>query len=353
MRTAFLLFTTVAGLVLTGCKKDDDPPPATGGGGNNTGGGDGDVYLCGSIDISGEPYARYWKNGQEVELNSLGRPSSARAIWADDDHVVVGGKVREQGSVNYQPCYWVDDQLFELDNEAGSSFCTVEDLFVVGGTDVHMAGHIRASSGFNKAMYWGGGSGSTELTDGSTDAEARGLCVVGNDVYVCGYVENQAIGGEKIATYWLNGNPVTLGTGEGDSEANDIRVVNGDVIVVGTEYVYLPAIEDGQDQALIWVNGVRNTLTANGGSAECLFVEGSTVYVGGMANVGVGTALPRYWANGNSYGVYAGLGGVAEGHVLDMHVRNGAVYTTTGDLYSNNAANTSANYGGMYGLHVY
>jgi hypothetical protein len=178
--------------------------------------------------------------------------------------------------------------------------------------------------------------------------------VVGSDVYVCGYVENQAIGGEKIATYWLNGNPVALGTGEGDSEANDIRVVNGDVIVVGTEYVYLPAIDDGQDQAVIWVNGVRSPFTANGGSAECLFVEGSTVYVGGMENVGIdGPPLPRYWVNGTGYGVYATPGGAAEGYVLDLYVRNGAVHTTTGDLYSNNAANTSANYGGMYGLHVY
>jgi hypothetical protein len=346
MRTSTSLLLLSA-LLIASCKKDDDPPPANSGGGGTNTGGEGTVYVCGSIDISGEPYVRYWKNGQEMELNSSGRPSSARAIWADGTHVIAAGKVREQGSVNYQPCYWVDDELFELDNEAGSSFCSVEDLFVANGDELHMVGHIRASSGFNKAMYWGPGS-STALTDGSTDAEARGVCLAGGAVYVCGYVTDQAFGGEKIATYWLNGSPVTLGDGYGDSEANDIRVVNGDVIVVGMECVYIPALDDCLEQAVVWVNGVRDMLTVNGGAAHALHIDGSNIHVGGMANSGVGSELPNRWVNGDPYSL-----GSLDDTIIDLFVRNGIVHSVTGDLYINHSTDTYSSYGGMYGIHIH
>ena len=348
MRTSLLLLSTIAGLVLVGCKKDDDPAPSPGGGnGGNSQGGPGDVYICGSEEISGASYARYWKNGQAVALNSNGRPSSARAIWVNDDHVFVAGNVREQGSTLSQPCYWVDGDFQELDNDDGSAFCSVEDLFVANGDELHMVGHIRASSGFNKAMYWGPGS-STALTDGSTDAEARGVCVAGGAVYVCGHVTNQAFGGEKIATYWLNGSPVTLGDGYGDSEANDIRVVNGDVIVVGMECVYIPALDDCLEQAVVWVNGVRDMLTVNGGAAHALHIDGSNIHVGGMANFGAGSELATRWVNGNTYSI-----GSLDDTILDLFVRNGNVHSVTGDLYIDHSTDTFSSYGGMYGIHIH
>jgi len=346
--TRTLLIACAIAAVLGGCKKEEDAPPTNNGGGGSPTNGPGDVYICGSEDISGQPYARYWKNGQQVELNSNGRPSSARAIWVNGDHVFVAGKVREQGSVQNQPCYWVDDTMYELDNDAGSSFCSVENLFVVGGDEVHMVGHVRASSGFNKAMYWGPGS-STALTDGSTDAEARGVCVAGGAIYVCGYVTNQAIGGEKIATYWLNGTPVSLGDGEDDSEANDIRVLNGQVIVVGTVRITPDGADDGRDEAVIWVNGERTVLSPNGGAALALHISGNDVHVGGIANNGGGgPELPTRWLNGNSASI-----GSFEGTILDLSVLNGNVHSVTGDQYINHSNGAFASYGGMYGIHIY
>lgn len=343
-----LFFCCALFALLVGCRKEDnDPPPANNDGGGNNTGGPGDIYICGSEDIGSANYARYWKNGQEVELNSNGRPSSARTIWVNDDHVFVAGTVREQGTTLSQPCYWFDGDFQELDNDDGSAFCSVEDLFVTNGDELHMVGHVRASSGFDKAMYWGPGS-STALTDGSTDAQAHGVCVEGGSIYVCGYVDNQAIGGERIATYWLNGSPVTLGDGYGDSEANDIRVVNGDVIVVGMECVYVPAIDDCLEQAVIWVNGVRDVLTANGGEALALHADGSTIHVGGMAVLGMGTELPTRWVNGVTYSL-----GSLDGTILDLFVRDGEIHSVTGGLYIDHSTDTYNSYGGMYGIHIH
>lgn len=343
-----LFFCCALFALLVGCRKEDnDPPPANNDGGGNNTGGPGDIYICGSEDIGSANYARYWKNGQEVELNSNGRPSSARTIWVNDDHVFVAGTVREQGTTLSQPCYWVDGDFQELDNDDGSAFCSVEDLFVTNGDELHMVGHVRASSGFDKAMYWGPGS-STALTDGSTDAQAHGVCVEGGSIYVCGYVDNQAIGGERIATYWLNGSPVTLGDGYGDSEANDIRVVNGQVIVVGTEYIDPPGPSNGEDQAVIWVNGARQVLSPNGGAALALHTTGNDVYVGGMANLGAGgPELPTYWVNGNN------ASSTFEGTILDLFVRDGNIHSVTGDNYTNHGTGATANYGGMYGIHIH
>lgn len=289
-------------LIATGCKKDEDtPPPVNNNGGNGGGnnGAAGDVFICGSEDISGQPYPRYWLNGSEVELDSEGRPGSAKAILATADQIVVGGSIREQGSVNNQPCYWINGELHELDNQDGSAFCTVEDLFVVGEDQFRLAGHVRSESGFIKAMYWTPTS-TLELTDGSTDAEAHGICVAGNDVYVCGYKRDQAFGGVQIATYWVNGVPVELGSGEEDSQAYDIRVVNGDVIVVGSD----ADVFGGEPQGVVWVNGVRTQLTNNDeGACYALHTDGNDIYIAGELLFG-GDYLAIYWINNASYEPY-------------------------------------------------
>ena len=84
--------------------------------------------------------------------------------------------------------------------------------------DVYVAGFEEKGSGY-VAKYWKNGQ-AIELTDGTTNAAATSISVSGNDVYVCGSIEGNAV-------YWKNGNPVTLGAGN----ATSITVSGNDVYV--------------------------------------------------------------------------------------------------------------------------
>lgn len=337
----FIISVAIGG----GCKKDEDTPPNSNNGGGNNTTGTGDVFVCGSTSISGEPYPRYWLNGTEVELYTAGRPGSASAIWATDNLIVVGGRVQEQGSVLSQPCYWVNGELFELDNQAGSSFCSVEDVFVTADGDIYLAGYVRAESGFDKAMYWSG-SIAIELTDGSKDAKADGICVVGNDVYVCGYEDSQTFGGSRVAKYWLNGQEVVLGSGVEDSDAYDIGVLNGNVIVVGSDADTFSE----ETEAVTWVNGERNVLTLGGGACYALHIEGNNVYYGGTKFFG-DTDLPLYWVNNDPREPYMPVDFNNFYAVDDIFVYNGVVHTV-GAWYINNTTEFYADLGNMYGVFV-
>ena len=60
------------------------------------------------------------------------------------------------------------------------------------------------------------------LTDGVTAAVARGIDVLGNDVYVVGY--EYTAGGQTVARLWKNGVPMLLTDGSYSSVAEGIIV---------------------------------------------------------------------------------------------------------------------------------
>ena len=77
---------------------------------------------------------------------------------------------------------------------------------------IYTVGYERSPNGVGHyvAKYWKDTT-AVNLTDGSTESEARSITVVGNDVYVSGY-ETNASGLVLIAKYWKNGTGVALST---------------------------------------------------------------------------------------------------------------------------------------------
>lgn len=66
--------------------------------------------------------------------------------------------------------------------------------------DVYLAGSTSAGI-HRQATYWKNGNAVT-LTDGSNNAEASSIVVSGEDVYVSGYEYN---GTKNVAKYWKTG----------------------------------------------------------------------------------------------------------------------------------------------------
>ncbi len=112
------------------------------------------------------------------------------------------------------------------------------------------------------------------------------------NVYVAGFEYETNNNSTPIATYWKDGEPVTLGTDL--SQAYGIFVANGDIYVAGE------AVDQVRDimYAVYWKNGqaVRLVDAAGWSEAKAVFVSGTDVYVAGTATLWPCTGRTELWS---------------------------------------------------------
>ena len=170
--------------------------------------------------------------------------------------------------------------------------CSKKDNSIPQTSPILPSGPITA----NKiAKIWKNGI-ATSITDGSKNAQANSVYVVGNDIYVAGYESN---GTNKVAKVWKNGIATSLTDGSGNSEGLSICVSGSDVYVAGSEY----DSRAGGTKAVLWKNGVATYFTDGQwlATANSVYVNGNDVYVAGsfMKVTGsTGTPVAVLWKNG-------------------------------------------------------
>lgn len=168
----------------------------------------------------------------------------------------------------------------------GYSFAT---SITVNGNDVYITGGMTKGNSEDIATYWKNGNAIT-LTDGSTNARITAIAFDGADVYVAGWVTGAS--GLPIATYWKNGVPTALANDGFYSVANGIAVSGNNVYVVGQ---FMNGRLDSST-VMIWVNGVAQSLTCYPFSyATSVAISGSDVFVGGTSTTSIG------WGNADTY----------------------------------------------------
>ena len=226
-----------------------------------------DVYVAGWYNSG----SCYWKNGQKIDLTTNG-DSQAFAIGVRDAGGVYIGGYYLNNHHYYIPCFWKDgNNRTNLPVPSGGDG-EVYDIAFMDGNMRYYGGYVLKTSSFAgytpTAAYWRHTTRTNLPLGGSTmdiyGATGHAITIDGEDIYVAGYTDWYEFTGYTTTTggtfpqYWKNntihdlpGGPLTnYGTGE----ANDIKIADGNIIVVGIatrDTSYYNSIPS----ACYWING--------------------------------------------------------------------------------------------------
>ena len=227
-----------------------------------------DVYVAGWFDNG----SCYWKNGERINLTTNGE-SQAFAIGVRDNGSVYIGGYFINNHHYVIPCFWKDgNNRSSLPVPSGGDGEVYDITFDEAGNMRYYAGYTMRPDNLTgyapKACRWRH-TVRTDLPDGTSDISlygtgSYGITIDGGDIYVAGYTDwiedtnNPYTTGGTFPRYWKNntvhdleGGPMTeFGTGQ----ANDIRVADGNVIVVGIA-TRGSNYDDSSEYACYWLNG--------------------------------------------------------------------------------------------------
>lgn len=236
-----------------------------------------DAYIAGYISQPNGPQATYWENRKPIYLTDGSKSSMANSIALSASDVYVVGYEGNSAML------WKNGIGTVLSTNDG-----VANGIVINGADIYVAGVERKSGGSSYvAKYWKNGI-PVELSDGSHNANATSIAVVGNDIYVAGYES-------KIAKYWKNGVEFKLTDGVDEARAYAIYISGNDVYVAG-DVTYGKTIN-----ATYWKNGTRVGLSDGTASEKAtdIAVNGMDIYVVGIEyNFNGYASYAKYWKNG-------------------------------------------------------
>lgn len=236
-----------------------------------------DMYMVGSIyRADGYSSVSAWKNGVLTKKNTkIKEHNYATSVFVSGKDVYHAG--HELKFKFYVATYWKNNVAVSLTD--GTQDARANAITVVG-SDVYVAG---VENGV--ALYWKNGN-AVVLSDKQYRAKANAIVVVGQDVYVAGTCGTKK---GNFATYWKNGTAVYLSKKNNSAYANSIAVVGSDVHVVG-----LDSNNNRTDIAKYWKNGVATNLEVGGWvTASAISINGQDVYIVGRGNGGA-----KIWKNG-------------------------------------------------------
>ena len=230
-----------------------------------------DVYVAGWFDNG----SCYWKNGQRINLTTNAESQAFSVGIRSNGDVYVGGYYMNNHHY-YIPCFWKNGNRTNLPIPSGGDG-EVYDIAFMDGNMRYYAGYVLKTSSFAgytpTAVYWRHTTRTDLPMGGSTwdiyGAGAYGITIDGDDIYVAGFTDWFEFTGQEETTggtfpqYWknstiydLDGGPLTnFGTGQ----AYDIRVADGNVVVVGIA-TRDPSYDDSMESACYWLNGELNYL---------------------------------------------------------------------------------------------
>ncbi|NML40569.1 hypothetical protein HHL17_25455 [Chitinophaga sp. G-6-1-13] len=218
----------------------------------------GDVYVGGEDSgNNGVPRPVYWKNGTQYALSTGSYNGSCRVKAI----AVSGSDVYVAGIVSNAPAYWKNGVLYYLDQAGWQG---AANAILLSGTDVYIAGQSSTTQA-TSATYWKNGVRNILPTGvinyPNAMSEVFGIALSGGNVLTAGYVNTFA------PKYWVNSTPNTLGSFSKDAQARGIVVFNNDIYIAGYEWT-----PNGLILAKYWKNNIQMNLTDGTRAAEAFAI---------------------------------------------------------------------------------
>ena len=154
-----------------------------------------DVYVAGSEYNGSVNVAKYWKNGQAIALTDGTNDAYANSIVVVGSDVYVAGW-NETGLL----CSQILEKRAGYSTHRWNKRCLMQIPLPLWAA-MYMWQGLNTTVRISVAKYWKNGQ-AIALTDGTKDAYANSIAVVGSDVYVAGYENNGSV---YAAKYWKNG----------------------------------------------------------------------------------------------------------------------------------------------------
>ena len=212
-----------------------------------------DVYIVGTENY----VAKIWKNGVSTVLSATGKPTS---IMVYNNNVYVGGSEGNAG--NSAGTIWTNGTPTRLYGFCFPGACTfdntiINDIFVVDN-DVYAVGTSISDSGIEDNIIWKNGI-ATQIA-----IKPSSIFIKNNEMYIAGTVGN-------TASIWKNGTITSLTDGSNQAFANSVYVLGDDVYVTGSERI--PGTSN--TTAKFWKNGSAFNFSNGSSSAEAtdIFVQ--------------------------------------------------------------------------------
>lgn len=261
---------------------------------------DNDVYVA-EVEFNGSNnLAKLWKNGTAQNLTDGSNNADALSVSIHDNDVYVAGSENHPSGTGTVAKLWKNGEAQDLSNGPGYAVC--HSVFVSsptssGQADVYVAGRELNSTNKWVAKLWKNGVGQ-DLTDGTSDAYAKSVYVLENNVYVVGH---ERYGSTNIAKLWINGVAQDLTDGTSDANAKSIYVTRSS-ISPGQVDVYVAGYQESGSVpvARLWKNGQVQDIGSSSNSisyAKSVYVSGNDVYVAGSEFNG-STLVAKLWKNG-------------------------------------------------------
>jgi len=249
-----------------------------------------DVYVAGWFDNG----SCYWKNGEKINLTTNAESQAFAIGIRNNGDVFVGGYYVNNHHYVIS-CYWKNgNNRSNLPVPSGGDGEVYDITFDEEGRMRYYAGFTMRPDNLTgyapKAARWRH-TVRTDLPDGTSDISlygtgSYGITIDGEDIYVAGYtdwiedINNPYTTGGTFPQYWKNntihdleGGPLT---NFGAGQANDIRVADGNVVVVGI--VPRDTAYYSHESACYWLNGELYYLDydmpgSSGSEANGVFIE--------------------------------------------------------------------------------
>ncbi|MDF2382022.1 hypothetical protein JMG10_11130 [Nostoc ellipsosporum NOK] len=226
----------------------------------------GSVYVSGyEADFWTHSYGILWKDGVRSKITTGGSGELWDVAVSGSDVYLAGGDDGEPGSTVQKGAYWKNGFITRLSPTAYFSRAL---KLKVSGSNFYVLGLEKTTAGsVLETRFWKNGTAqnTSYLPASDTWQSVMAFDEFRGDVTFAGSQLNS--GSISLATIWRNGQPINYTDGSLPARCLDVARANGAIYAVGYDS------NGGTEKAALWKNGVRELLSANNSSANCIFVR--------------------------------------------------------------------------------